>query len=182
MNQFPGCGKSIPAGGRIFYLRCMKKATKPIKRSIELAPLSREHHDGLLFVWKIREGLKNGTSVGKLKQYSIWFWQQHIKPHFYQEENILLPYLSPDHELAVRMKKEHEQIRELVLQLDRDADHSTFTHLANLINDHIRFEERKLFSFLEKSLSPEQLNKIYRQLEELPVCPGIWTDVFWVKK
>jgi hypothetical protein len=55
---------------------------KPIKRSEQLAPLSREHHDGLMYVWKIREGLKNGAAVGKLKQYTIWFWQQHIKTAF----------------------------------------------------------------------------------------------------
>ena len=35
---------------------------KPLKRSKELAPLSREHHDGLLFAWKIKQGLANGNA------------------------------------------------------------------------------------------------------------------------
>ena len=35
----------------------MFKEIKPIKRSKQLAPLSREHHDGLMYVWKIREVL-----------------------------------------------------------------------------------------------------------------------------
>jgi len=58
---------------------------KPIKRSPQLAPLSREHHDGLMFVWNLRQGLKNGTSNDELRKYILWFWTNHIKPHFFQE-------------------------------------------------------------------------------------------------
>jgi hemerythrin-like domain-containing protein len=163
------------------YLCYMSEEIKPIKRSKQLAPLSREHHDGLMYVWKIREGLKNGTAISKLKQYTIWFWQQHIKPHFYQEEKILLPYIPANHELAIRVKKEHENIRELILNLDREADEKTFIQLCDLLNNHIRFEERQVFLFLEQTLPVEKLNNIYLQLEQHPVC-GIWEDQFWVKK
>ena len=159
----------------------MADELKPIKRSRELAPLSREHHDGLLFVWKIKEGLKLNVAPGKLKEYSIWFWQQHIRPHFFQEEKILLPFIPVDHELGIRLKKEHDCIREYILSLDREADSTTFIHLADLMNDHIWFEERELFPFMEQSLSPEELGTIYQQLEEYPVCPGVWEDEFWVK-
>jgi len=132
-----------------------------------------------MYVLKIRKGLKNGTSIGKLKQYTIWFWQHHIKPHFFQEEKILLPHMPSNHELALRLKKEHENIRELILNLDREADKTTFIQLCDLLNDHIRFEEKQVFSFLEKTLPPEELNNIYLQLEQHPVCAGIWEDKFW---
>jgi hemerythrin-like domain-containing protein len=160
----------------------MMQKIKPIKRSKELAPLSREHHDGLMYVRKIREGIKNRTSISKLKQYTIWFWQQHIKPHFYQEERILLPHMPLDHELANRLKKEHENIRELILNLDREADQTTFIQLCDLLDDHIRFEERQVFPFLEKKLPADELNNIYLQLEQHPVCAGTWEDPFWLKK
>ena len=155
---------------------------KPIKRSKELAQLSREHHDGLLFVWKLREGLKHKVTIARLKQYTIWFWQQHIKPHFFQEEKILVPHMPANNPLAVQMKKEHDCIRELILSLDKNAETTSFIHLADLLNNHIRFEERLLFPFLEQSLSCEELNIIYLQLEKHPVCAGIWEDEFWVKK
>ena len=171
-------------GGRNInkYLCYMFKEIKPIKRSKQLAPLSREHHDGLMYVRNIREGLKNGVAIGKLTQYTIWFWQQHIKPHFLREENILLPYMPTDHELAIRLKKEHDNIRELILNLDREADKTTFIQLCNLLNNHIRFEEREVFSFLEKTLPPAELNNIFLKLEQHPVCTGIWEDKFWLKK
>ena len=159
----------------------MMEETKPIKRSKELAPLSREHHDGLLYVWKIREGLKNNTPVSKLKEYTFWYWKQHIKPHFFQEEKILLPHMPANNELANRLKKEHEDIRELILNLDQEPDKSTFIELCNLVNDHIRFEERQLFPFLEQTLPPGELNDIFLKLEQHPLSCEEWKDEFWVK-
>jgi hemerythrin-like domain-containing protein len=164
------------------YICCMAEETKPIKRSKELAPLSREHHDALLFVWKIRQGLQHNASTDKLREYTIWYWHQHIKPHFYQEEKILLPYMPDNHPLAIRLKKEHESIRELILSLDKEADTATFSQLCNLVNDHIRFEERELFGYLEQNLIPEQLTSIFKELEEHPVSCEEWKDEFWVKK
>jgi hemerythrin-like domain-containing protein len=160
----------------------MMEDTQPIKRTKELIPLSREHHDGLLFAWKLRQGVKLNVSVERLKRFSIWFWHQHIKPHFYQEEKIVSPYLPLDNELIARMKREHEYIRELILGLDKEAEPATFIQLADVLDTHIRFEERILFTFLEEQLSPGQLTTIHEQLVEHPVCDKNWDDEFWVKK
>jgi hemerythrin-like domain-containing protein len=52
-----------------------------------------------------------------------------------------------------------------------------------LLNAHIRFEERELFTHLEKILTPEQLDTVFTQLEKHPVhCEQEWKDEFWVKK
>jgi hemerythrin-like domain-containing protein len=155
---------------------------QPIKRSPQLAPLSREHHEALLFIWKIRQGLKNGASIDKLRAYSLWYWKEHIKAHFFQEEKILLPYMPAGHPMAEQLKKEHEQIRELVLTLDKEADEQTLTILCDLVEKHIRFEERQLFVYLETILTQEQLDTIHKELEEHPVSCNTWEDVFWVKK
>ncbi|MBK8139946.1 MAG: hypothetical protein IPK57_02320 [Chitinophagaceae bacterium] len=72
----------------------MAQEIKPIKRSSQLAPLSREHHDGLLFAWKIKQGLDNKTPLDKLRKYSLWYWQQHIKPHFSRKKNTDALYAS----------------------------------------------------------------------------------------
>lgn len=153
---------------------------KPIKRSNELAPLSREHHEGLLFVWKLRQGLQKGVATERLIKFIFWQWHNHIKPHFFQEEKILMPFFSAGNELADRMLKEHENIRELILNLDNDPDSRTISMLADLINDHIRFEERQLFNYLEQTLTSSQLTEILNQLEEHPVsCDNDWEDKFW---
>lgn len=156
---------------------------KPIKRSVQLQPLSREHHEGLLFVWKIRQGLSNKTPLEKLKNYTGWYWRHHIRPHFFQEEKLLMPFMPAEYPLAVQMKKEHDYIRELILGIDQEADRQDFTRLTNLLETHIRFEERELFQYLEEHLSTEQLTTIFEQLEKHPVSfEEEWKDHFWVSK
>jgi Hemerythrin HHE cation binding domain len=161
----------------------MADEIKPIKRSPQLAPLSREHHDGLLFAWKIKQGLENRASMENMGHYSMWYWRHHIRPHFYQEEKILMPYMPADHPMAKRLKEEHDHIRELIISLDEEADKRHLTLLCDLVTQHIRFEERELFGYLEELLSPEQLDTVFKQLEEHPVsCEEEWKDEFWVKK
>ena len=160
---------------------------KPLKRSKELAPLSREHHDGLLFAWKIKQGLANGTSCETLCSYTRWFWSNHIKPHFKDEEKVLVKFLPQDNPLVKQMFKEHAQIRDLIISLDKEPDSSSLQLLAEFINNHIRFEERELFAYAEQTLTPEQLNEIYNDLPNEPNCetnPVVtgWTNEFWVKK
>jgi hypothetical protein len=166
-----------------FYLCFMPEEVKPIKRSPQLAPLSREHHDGLLFAWKIKQGIENKTPLEMMRKYSLWFWRHHIKPHFFQEEKILIPYLPENDPLAMKLLEDHDHIRELILGLDDEADKRSLVILSDLLNTHIRFEERELFVHLEKILTPEQLDSIFTQLEKHPVhCEQEWKEEFWVKK
>ena len=160
---------------------------KPIKRSKELAPLSREHHNGLLFVWKIRQGLTNGTTIEMMCNYSRWFWINHIKPHFKDEEKVLIQFLPADNTLVRQMVAEHEQIRELIITLDKDQDEGGLKSLADLLEKHIRFEERKLFAYAEKALTVDQLKSISKQLAAEPYCDTDpmaigWKEEFWLKK
>src|SRR5258708_4613437 len=138
----------------------MANKMDPIKRSKELAPLSRVHHTGLLFTWKIRQGLSNGTSGELLRNFVLWTWQHRIKPHFFQEEKILIPYMAPGDPMTARLKDEHEQIRELILSLDDVADEQTFIILCDLVDKHIRWEERELLGYMEGLLNPQQLEII----------------------
>ena len=155
---------------------------KPLKRSKELAPLSREHHDGLLFAWKIKQGLANGTSIETLCKYTLWFWSNHIKTHFKDEEKVLVKFLPADNPLVLQMFKEHAQIRDLIISLDKEPDSSSLQLLAEFVNNHIRFEERELFAYAEKTLTQEQLDEIYKELPHDLLCDTEWKDEFWVRK
>ena len=163
----------------------MGNEVKPIKRSKELAPLSREHHDGLLCIWKIRQGLKNNTPLETLRRFTLFYWHHHIKPHFSQEEKILAPKMPEGHPLTDRLKGEHAHIRELILQIDKETERQTFAIFCDLIDKHIRFEEREFFVFLESHLNKEQLAEIYEQLVKNPLScepEPAWNDEFWLAK
>ena len=161
--------------------------TKPIKRSKELAPLSREHHDGLLFAWKIKQGLANGTSLDTLVNYTRWFWSNHIQPHFKNEEEVLVKFLPADSPLVKQMFKEHTQIRDIITTLDQQPGANSLQLLAETLTNHIRFEERQLFVYAERELTADQLNEIFSELpnqhhcDTHPIAIG-WQDEFWAKK
>lgn len=157
------------------------KEIRPIKRCIELQPLSREHHDGLLFVWKIRQGISNHTEVEKIRDYIGWYWKNHIRPHFFQEEKVLIPYL-PDDPLIERMKKDHAYIRELIIAIDKETNQHDMIVLADLIEQHIRFEERELFEYIQDQLTASELAAIHAQFERNPVVCDEWTEDFWTRK
>ena len=145
-----------------------------------LASLSGEHKEGLQFANRIKLGMKRGISNEILKDYVFWYWRTHIRPHFRQEEDVLLPLFHPGNKLAQRMRNEHDMIRELVLCLDEEADLRTLTLLADLIQDHILFEEVEMYSWLEKELLPTQLDKLQLQLEQKPsMLIDEWKQEFW---
>jgi hemerythrin-like domain-containing protein len=156
--------------------------TITIKMRPHLIPLSKEHQDGLLFAQRIRDGFNVYVTMERMRRYALWYWKNHVMPHFFQEEKILVSSMPPDDTMTLQMKSEHDQIRELILGLDRDADKQSFMILCDLIEKHIQFEEEKLFPYLEQRLTIQQLNTVRRQLEEHTACGEEWKDKFWSKK
>src|SRR6186997_2579319 len=159
----------------------MSKAIKPIKRSKQLTPLSKDHHDGLLFAWKIKQGLKNGADIKLIAEYVQWFWKNHLQEHFREEEQILAPHLPEDNELLKQMIDEHHGIESMVHINENIADEILLLNLAQAIDEHIRFEERQLFPYAEKAIPEKELNLIYDQLSKVPVQCKTWEREFWVK-
>jgi hemerythrin-like domain-containing protein len=155
------------------------KQPEPIKRSEQLAPLSREHHDALVFLLRIKQGSKNGTPIRIISEYINWFWANNLNNHIQQEERLLLPHLSHDDELARQLKSEHSTIRDLA---SRELSESEVVGFSNVLNAHIRFEERILFPHIERKISIDQLNKIFEQLDRPVQCQTGWHNNFWRNK
>src|SRR5438046_10584725 len=103
----------------------MSKELKPIKRSQQLTPLSKDHHDGLLFAWKIKQGLKNGADIKLVAEYVQWFWNNHLQEHFTEEEQILAPHLPPGNELLQQRLYEQQEI-EVVIHINESMPEYSF--------------------------------------------------------
>ena len=158
----------------------MANEIKPIKRSKELAPLSREHHEGLMLVWKIRKGLKNGVAPERIAAYCRWAWEYHLERHLQREEELLPTVLPKDHPLLSQMLDDHQLIRRRISGLP-DNNVAVLELFAQSINDHIRFEERQLFCEVERVATPEQLRNIAEVLSQEETRPA-WEDQFWADK
>ena len=144
-------------------------------------PLSKEHHEGLLFVWKIKQGLRNGTSHQLIAEFIQWFWKADLEDHFRKEEEILAPHLPQDHELVLQMLDEHQQLEALVRLCEMVSDEDIFLQLADGLNNHIRFEESTLFPFAERSIKPHVMKELATELARTrPHQP--WPHDFWSAK
>ncbi|MDP4131513.1 MAG: hemerythrin domain-containing protein [Bacteroidota bacterium] len=159
----------------------MNTGIKPIKRTESLLKLSREHHFTLLFGWKIRQGIKNNTGFERMVPYVHYFWNNHILPHFMEEEEIL--FAPADDPLVMKAKQQHKAIQQLVESFAVQDSQSTdqLRQLADELDKHIRFEERELFPHLEKILKADQLALIGKKLNASASheVKDDYADAFW---
>jgi hemerythrin-like domain-containing protein len=157
---------------------------KPIKRNENISKLSKDHHFTLLFCWKIRQGLKFEVEPGEIKDYIQYFWRQFMQPHFAEEETILFAQIKNAE--VQRALNEHKQIAEQIKALDNNTHNSTeqISMLAEMVDNHVRYEERQLFPHLEKILTAEQLDNIGRQLavHHNPELKDDFANEFWLRK
>ena len=150
-----------------------------MKRHESITPLSRDHHAGLLCCWKIRQGIRKNIVPSRVLTYIQYFWHHHLEGHFKEEETLL--FVLAQNEWIEQAVREHRELRERIGSLEKDASPEKLLQFAKQLDDHIRFEERILFPYLEETLSAEQLDNIGRQLQELhaKVKEDDYEDEFW---
>ncbi len=154
-----------------------------MKRHAGIVPLSRDHHFGLLCCWKTRQGIKKGVAPERIGAYIVYFWTVHLKKHFSEEESLLFAAAADD-ALCLRAMEEHRRLEAAIAALKDNYTEEKLLGFADLLDDHIRFEERILFPHLENTFTEERLASIGKSLEELhahPV-PDDYPDAFWEKQ
>lgn len=154
---------------------------KPIKRNENIVKLSRDHHASLMFCWKLRQGIKQHISHERMVQYVKYFLDSHMTTHFKEEEDFLFQPLQDDK--VQKAKSDHVEILKLtntVLVSDKEDLGDELARLADLVDAHVRYEERILFPHLEQNLTEVQLENIGRSISEEPL-KDLYEDEFWVR-
>ena len=163
----------------------MVRLKKPISRNEHIKKLSREHHFSLLFCWKIRQGLKMNVAMERISKYVQYFWQQHLQPHFREEENIFFAPIKD--RLVQRAVNEHKYIKQQIEDLANYSGNNgrkSLEKIADMVYEHVRYEERDLFPHLERKLSKEQLENIGEQIDNRhsSSLQDHYEDQFWSAK
>ncbi len=149
---------------------------KPIKRSPNLQPLSRDHHHALLLCWKIRKGFSKGVTPQRIKAYSDWFFKAHILPHFKIEEKYLFPVLGSDDVMVKKALAEHRRLKRLFRE--KKEVEKALNLIEEELDQHVRFEERELFARIQAAATEEQLVLIKQHHKEEKFAENT-NDEFW---
>ncbi len=153
----------------------------PLKRAEALHPLSHDHHHGLMFCWKLKQGLKREVEASRIMHYARYFFAQQLEVHFREEETLLFPLLGMDHPDIKRAINEHRTLKHLFFEEENLT--AACMKIVVELQAHIRFEERMLFNEIQEKASPHELLSINQQLHTRSGEPdGDWHDPFWQKE
>jgi iron-sulfur cluster repair protein YtfE (RIC family) len=163
----------------------METKHKPLKRHPELVDLSREHHFELLFSWKIKQGLALQADSRLIQDYVRYFWDHHLENHLEKEEKIVVQVLSEADPMRFRVQQDHDLIRCLVSYLSGEREEAAYLldTLQHLLNEHVRFEERVFFPYLEQVATPAQMLLIGLEMDKHgEVLTDDFTPAFWTAR
>lgn len=129
-----------------------------MKRSAELEPLSHDHHQALFVAMQLKRASPEDGPFAF--QAFADFVEETGDRHFRIEEEILLPawlaHAGAGAErvaLAARVAAEHLEIRARARRLASTGPApDELRELGDLLERHVRFEERELFPLIEGSL------------------------------
>ena len=121
-----------------------------------------------------------------MRQYIAYFWNNILKAHCQEEEVIVKRLLPHDDVNSTRLHEEHQLIEAIIELISKQNNLSTslIATLQQDLTDHIRWEERELFPYLQTVSDPEELADVGRLLEhDLQEPKDEFLPAFWeIKK
>lgn len=138
-----------------------------MKRHQALVPLSHDHHHALVEARRLRRASDAAEDERREAVAAfLRFYSMETLRHFREEEERLFPALV-GHDgaggLLVQALLEHQRIHALVGRLEQDmvagtANGSSMRELAELLEAHVRLEERRLFPLIQEVVQDETLS------------------------
>jgi hemerythrin-like domain-containing protein len=150
---------------------------KPARRHDSLVALSREHHYGLMLCLRIHRGLPRHCDddawIRAQAVRAARFVATDLAAHFRAEEEALFPAMrdfADASELLVELPAQHRELERLAAQLhasDSVVLTTALGELADLLEAHIRKEERELFPLYQDQAGLELLMQVKESVEAI---------------
>ncbi|WP_018342327.1 hemerythrin domain-containing protein [Cytophaga aurantiaca] len=141
-----------------------------------LPHLIQEHHRGLILCHNIHQGLRKNIEPERIQKYCAWFFKEHIEAHFNVEEQYIFPLLGNSHPFVKKALREHRKIKRLIYESEDVM--KSINLLEELMEAHIRFEEKNVFTELKKITTTEFKNAL-RNNFRTATNVNEWSDIFW---
>jgi len=145
-----------------------------LPRHAALVALSRDHHGVLVQAQALKRAARPRTLPQAARDVArdyLRFYDAEIAGHMADEESVLLPLAGAvDPEGAERILAEHREIEALTAAVRRtlaggDVARETLGALGELLDDHVRFEERAFFMRVQQRLDAAALARLGAALE-----------------
>ena len=146
-----------------------------MKRHPSLYTLSHDHHQGLILAQQLKKGAPQykgmPSTLKDKKDYTISFYNTELVKHFQDEEVILFPAVKNKNDdldkKITEIISEHRKMETLIRDLEKtDQLENVLDEFGQLLEKHIRKEERELFVEIEKVLSEEELQVISEEISQ----------------
>ena len=147
------------------------------KRHPALIPLSHDHHHGLALALRCRKHalgqLNPGdpASIEACAAEASRFFNDNLLAHFDAEETVLFPLMATHEEcreLVSQLEGEHREFRKLVARAaDPEGQRKFLFDFGDLLEQHIRSEERKLFPAFETLVPAADAERTGREIKRL---------------
>src|SRR5690242_16440394 len=144
-----------------------------MKRHPALVKLSRDHYFGLLLAQQMKAGAAPYKGYptdleGKIR-YLFSEYEEKLKPHFADEENILFPAARKSSpklaSLVDDLVSEHRQLFKMINDVPASPDKKeALNKIGLLLEQHIRKEERQLFELMQEELGEDELTALESKL------------------
>lgn len=124
-----------------------------MRRHPALVPLSHDHHHALVEARRLRQAADGHHSFAAVDAFLRFFADESVR-HFREEEELLFPLVAEAEEareLVVEALLQHQRLHALAARLRRAiGDTSVARELGELLEAHVRLEERELFPLIER--------------------------------
>ena len=147
------------------------------KRHPALIPLSHDHHHGLALALRCRKHalgqLNPGdpASIEACAAEASRFFNENLTAHFEAEETVLFPLMAAYEEcreLVAQLESDHREFRRLVTRLAGPGGlRKSLFDFGDLLEQHIRSEERRLFAAFEMRVPPPDAERAGQDIKRL---------------
>jgi hemerythrin-like domain-containing protein len=142
-----------------------------MKRHSALIPLSRDHHDGLAQALRLRRAAGDGDASARLAaaREFVEFFRSEERVHLRDEEEELFPLFlrhvrsqpAPLRDARIQHVRLEGFARTLEIAVAAGSvDRGTLDAAGELLEAHIRLEERQLFPLIEELVPDDELRRL----------------------
>ena len=152
-------------------------------RHPSLVPLSHDHHHGLALALRCRK-----QALGQIKPMGAEglrerakefreFFENGLTQHFRAEEEVLFPLLyslvPESHTLIAELKADHALIRAANVEIESEQGlGKRIFDLGDVLERHIRREERELFPLFEQQVNDEDARAASEKIDKILFKPA----------